>query len=106
MLKDLIAVLRGELSSALVENLSAIIDKRHQAINQMQKLNGLYHQREVELLHPMSLAMGRLVAKLDPTYNVDEMNPDRRKASDAIGESVMNRLRAEAKAQRHMTGEG
>lgn len=98
MLKDLIAVLCGELRSTDKENLLTRIGKLHE-------MNAEAHQREVELLRPMSLAMGRLVAKLDPTYNVDEMDPARRKASDAIGESVMNRLRAEAKAQQHMTGE-
>lgn len=105
MLKDLIAVLRGELSLAKLELERHSANHYYNRSNEIEaQLNEAVHSRN-ELLASMSLAMGRLVAKLDPTYNVDEMDPDRRKASDAIGKSVMNRLLAESAAQRKMMGE-
>jgi|HubBroStandDraft_2_1064218.scaffolds.fasta_scaffold166512_2 hypothetical protein len=44
-------------------------------------------------------ALGRIIAKLDPLYGVDEQDPARRAESDRISRQAMERLEAEAKAR-------
>lgn len=64
------------------------------------------HKDYVELrneIHASSLAVARLIAKLDPNYAVDYANPTLRKASDDIARSVINKLLADdAMQKRHI----
>jgi hypothetical protein len=39
--------------------------------------------------------MGRLLAKLDPLYGKDELDPDRRAASDKLSNEIIKKLIAE-----------
>ena len=45
-------------------------------------------------------AMARLIAKLDPTYGIPEIDPKRKAESDKLGEAVIKRLKAEDEARR------
>ncbi len=49
--------------------------------------------------------LGRVIAKLDPMYGKDELDPQRRADSQALGEQVIAKLKAEDAARRHTTGE-
>lgn len=42
-----------------------------------------------------NLAMGRIIAKIDPTYITPEDDPARKAASDALGEEVIRKLKGE-----------
>ena len=42
----------------------------------------------------------RIIAKLDPNYSRDELDPVRRAESDAIAEQVITKMQAEFTAQR------
>lgn len=57
--------------------------------------------RNVYIIHQ---ALGRIIAKLDPMYAINEFDPQRKAASDKIGEEVIKRLKAEQDAILH--GEG
>jgi len=48
--------------------------------------------------------LGRVIAKLDPMYGKDEQDPTRKAESDALGEQVMARLKAEHLARQHTEG--
>lgn len=101
MIKDLWLVLTGKLSLNMLED-SAL--KEH---NLRAHVNQLVQQAQIErrkLLEPISIAVGRLVAKLDPAYISDELDPGRRAASDDIGRKAMARITAEATARRKMEG--
>ena len=39
--------------------------------------------------------MGRLLAKLDPLFGVDELDPERKADSDRIGQDIIRKLIAE-----------
>lgn len=40
-------------------------------------------------------AIGKIIAKLDPNYHVDELDKDRKAASDKLGDQVIARLKGE-----------
>lgn len=46
-------------------------------------------------LRATNLAVGRIVAKLDPTFAESEFDPARKAASDAAGNTVIQRLLGE-----------
>lgn len=99
MIKDLWLILTGKLSSRMLEDASL---REH---NLHMHCDHLVQQAQIErrkFLEPVSIAVGRLVAKLDPTYASDELDPTRRAASDDIGRKAMVRITAEAQARRKM----
>lgn len=49
--------------------------------------------------------LGRIIAKLDPDYAKDELDPARRAASDKLSDETIRRLQGEALARDHTTGE-
>ena len=49
--------------------------------------------------------LGRVIAHLDPMYAKDELDPERRKESEKIGEAVEKKLLAEDWARKHTAGE-
>lgn len=53
-------------------------------------------QRQIGAVAP---GIGRVIAKIDPMYGRDELDPKRRAESDAIGEAVMKKLLAEHNAR-------
>lgn len=50
----------------------------------------IHHQHEIH-----NRALGRIIAKLDPTYASSEFDPARKAASDAAGAEVINRIKGE-----------
>lgn len=52
----------------------------------------------------LCLGIGRLIGKLEPLYGIPEDSPERRAASDKLGQDIINRLQAEHKAANHSTG--
>lgn len=57
---------------------------------------------------PLLSGIGRIIAKHDALYAQSEDpldNPERKAASDALGEAVIKRLRDEDNARRHTLGE-
>src|SRR5882757_2573158 len=90
MIKDLWLVLTGKLSSQRFE------DAQLQVFNCKAHCDHLIQQR----IEPISIAVGRLLAKTDPNYFIDELDPSRRAASDDIGRKAMARIMAEAAARR------
>jgi hypothetical protein len=50
-------------------------------------------------------ALGRIIAKLDPMYGKDELDPARKAASDELGQQVINKLAAERAAQNKLRGD-
>jgi hypothetical protein len=52
--------------------------------------------RKLSVITP---GLGRVIAKLDPMFAESELSPERKAESDRIGEEVINRLNAEAKAR-------
>jgi len=67
---------------------------------------GLADQQEKirEDLGAILPGLGRVIAKLDPMYGRDELDPERIAESDAIGEAVIERLKDEHAARMHMEG--
>lgn len=53
-------------------------------------------QTQISAITP---GLGRIIAKLDPNFASPEIDPWRKAESDAIGEMVERRLRAEAAAR-------
>jgi hypothetical protein len=49
----------------------------------------------VNAIAAIGSGLGRIIAKFDPLYAQDELDPERRKASDEIGDKVMAKLTAE-----------
>jgi hypothetical protein len=47
-----------------------------------------------------TFAVAKLIGKLNPMYGVDELSPERKAESDAIGERVIAQLRGEFAAIR------
>lgn len=43
----------------------------------------------------INLALGRVIAKIDPNYAIPEDDPTRKAASDALGEAVIKKLQGE-----------
>lgn len=50
-------------------------------------------------------ANARIIAKIDPNYDTPETDPERRKQSDELGAKIIEKLKAEAAAAKHTTGE-
>lgn len=65
----------------------------------MNHLRLLDHNRNLhDDLHVLNRAFGRIIAKIDPLIVVDETDPTRKAASDAIGDAVIARLKGEMRA--------
>lgn len=52
-----------------------------------------------------NIAIGRIIAKLDPIYNISEYDPVRIEESNRISEEAINRIYAEHAASNKHTGE-
>lgn len=65
----------------------SITELRNHQINMQRTLNAI------------GPGLGRVIAKLDPIVAVSEFDPERKAESDRIGEEVLKRLEAEAKAR-------
>jgi len=50
--------------------------------------------------------IGRLIAKLDPSYGQDELDPTRRKASDDLSDQIIKKLIAEHVMSNRMNPDG
>ena len=48
--------------------------------------------------------LGRIIAKLDPMYGIDELDPVRKAQSDALGKRVIDQLEGEDWARQHAEG--
>ena len=66
-------------------------------LNQIEK-NQAAHLRQLKILYT---GIGRIIAKIDPEYSRDELDPKRKAESDKIGEQVMNKLIGEHLARQH-----
>lgn len=100
MIGDLWKVLKGKLSSKLVEEQSAEIgrwiDRTSDLCNRFEKLENQ--------IRPMLAGVGRIIAKQDPLYGTVEVDPVRRADSDKLADEVIERLKAEDMARRHTEG--
>lgn len=81
----------------VLRNQVTLIDKLADINSNIGKVN-----RIVSAITP---GLGRVIAKLDPMYAKDELDPIRKAESDKLGEEVIQRLKAEDAARRHTTGE-
>lgn len=65
--------------------------------------------RKLDAAHDHAVAanrgMARLLAKLDPQFNRDELDPVRRAESDAINDQIMRRLISEHVESNKMEGD-
>lgn len=52
-------------------------------------VNQTSHLRQLKILYS---GIGRIIAKVDPEYSRDELDPERKAESDKIGASVTNKL--------------
>lgn len=52
-------------------------------------------RKQLELNGIHTAALGRIVARLEPLFAVPEDDPARKKASDELGEKVIEKLKAE-----------
>jgi len=65
----------------------------HENIEIQQRLSSLKQDLKVT-----NRAIGRIIAKVDPMYAVDEADPLRKAASDALGDDIIAKLLGEHKA--------
>lgn len=49
-------------------------------------------------------AVGKVISKFDPIYTQSELDPDRKAASDKLGQEVIDKLYAEDAARQQSTG--
>lgn len=74
------------------------IDELRRRIEEQTSVLGTLNQRIASIndlkghMVASNRGMGRLIAKLDPTYSQDELDPSRKKASDDIADQVMRKL--------------
>lgn len=73
---------------------SHLLDIRENRLSDRKLLNRLSTQMDA-----IGPGLGRVIAKLDAKYAESEHSPERKAESDAIGEEVIRRLNAEAKAR-------
>jgi hypothetical protein len=64
-------------------------------LNQHAEIQGMKLEKIERQICAITPGLGRIIAKLDPMYVKDELNPQRKKESDAIGEEVIKKLIAE-----------
>lgn len=86
-LKDIWEVLMGRLSSYDLE------DARKSVRQARESVYGL--QRDFK---PLRMAIGRILAKVDPVYCRDELDPMRKVESDEIAEQALKKIYSEYKA--------
>lgn len=81
------------------------LDERLKAIEmQMHQYKGLLYTTKQNIgLHDR--ALGRVIAKLDPNYGLDELDPRRKADSDNLGDQIIKKLKAEQAASNKLTGE-
>lgn len=72
-------------------------------INYLARIEGSLFSARSET-RAISSALGRIVAKLDPTFVKSEFDQDRKAESDRLGEEAIKRLKAEDWARRHTEG--
>lgn len=78
----------------------------HDSIENMRNHFLAETKRRDEQIRPLLAAFGRIIAKQDPYFGRHETDDiERRRESDALGEQVIEKLKAEDKAQRHTLGE-
>lgn len=65
----------------------------------MSRFNATYGQ-----IIAANRGMGRLLAKLDPQYAQDELDPDRKRKSDDIADQVIRKLIAEHVESNKLSG--
>lgn len=81
------------------------IDERLKAIEmQMHQYKGLISGMRLNS-GTQNMALGRIIAKLDPNYGIPEDDKARRSASDLLGQQVITKLEGEFKASNKYTGE-
>lgn len=84
------------------ERLKAIEMQMHQYRGLLNQNKGLLNQTKNNVgLHDR--ALGRIIAKLDPNYGLDELDPRRKAESDALGDAVIKKLKAEHAASNKLT---
>lgn len=84
----------GRKRIAELEKANANLNRRLQGwedstINNMKK-----HTNQLSITNR---AIGRIIAKFDPAYNQDHLDPETKAASDKIGDDVISRLLSEHK---------
>lgn len=81
------------------------VDERLKAIEmQMHQYKGLISGIRLNS-GAQNMALGRIIAKLDPNYGIPEDDKARRAASDMLGEQVIKKLEGEFKASNKYSGE-
>lgn len=73
------------------EDQSAIMDRLHNLNNELVRLQ--------QSMKAIGHGLGRIIAKIDANYAKNEFDPAKRAESNKIGEEVLKRLNAEAKAR-------
>jgi hypothetical protein len=87
------------ITTALVD-LECKMDKIEDQLDSI--LHSLRMLDRLTRVHEQALA--RIVAKLDPMFGVDELDPKRKAESNRLADGVLNKLYAEDWARKHTEG--
>lgn len=74
-----------------LEEIQARTRSATQTLNEIQRKQEA-HLRQLKILYS---GIGRIIAKVDPNYARDEINPERKAESDKLGAEAMKKLIAE-----------
>lgn len=105
MIHDLWLVLTGRLSWDHHVDTAAKLGAANATIEYM---NQELHRERIFCKNKVEATLagiGRIIARLEPIYGKDELDPARKAESDKLGEAVIKRLEAENKARKHTLGE-
>lgn len=89
-----------------IRNWLGINDLVNNQANMNTKLDQIYSRFNATYgqIIAANRGMGRLLAKLDPQYAQDELDPDRKRKSDDIADQVIRKLIAEHVESNKLSG--
>lgn len=85
---------------AIMRELSCLDYQTHQLRDQLNDMQVTIERQKIN-----SLALGRIIAKLDPSYGQDYNDPNVRAESDKLGQRAITTLIAEENARRQTLSE-
>jgi len=87
--------------TSLIDDVNAMRNSLIDLVQTQERTNRVNQ----EMIQPLLNGVGRIIAKHDAFYAQSELdNPERKAASDKLGDEAIARLKAEDKARRHTLG--